>query len=182
MITENQGIESVSGEDFAHQKIFERTKADFPLKSSKPNDFKQLIQNIDCEIHCFDKVVAFSLVSNESLSATKQANTSQPAHPPGPIIEGSHSQPTKSTPFSDLSNMDMDRMHSKAHSEGKWVRIQRPAHLKKNQSSYVSLGKCNSLNHLESSIPTKRRARVGIVHVENCPPTAEADLQPCRER
>ena len=125
---------------------------------------------------------ASPLGPKSALPVTEQANPTHPAHPPGPTYELCPTQPTKPTPLSDLTNLDMDLKIAKTQSEGKWVRLQRPAHLKDSLNSKITLGKGISLDKLDSLVPPKRRACVGATQNENSLPAAEADLQPRQKR
>lgn len=77
--------------------------------------------------------------------------------------------------------MDLDHIHLKAQSKGKWVRLLRPTHTKGRHNSVAILGKRSPLNPLESFIPTKHRVCADAAQDENCPPTAKAVLQPRQE-
>lgn len=74
MISENQGNENFNGLDFIRLKIEEISKVDSPLKSSNPVNFDQLIQDIDRDIHHFDKVTAPSLSLKDSFTAINLVN------------------------------------------------------------------------------------------------------------
>lgn len=161
--------------DLASQEIFEGNKTNPTTKAVRPDEFEQLIQNIDHEINCFDKVTDSNGCLSELGDCLKKTNTPQMGCPMGPSFEVHIMQPLKPTPLSDLSNMDHNLVHSKAHSDGKWLCIQRLGHLKENQNLDVYLGKRNSLTQLDSSKPSKRRVHVDAICDENCPPTAEAD-------
>ena len=117
-----------------------------------------------------------------ALPVKEQINPSHLAHSPSPTAEFSHIQHNEPTPLSDLTNLDIDLKMAKTQSEGKWLRIQGPAHLKESQNSDVTLGKRISLDQLDSSIPPKRRGRVGAAQDENSLPEAVADLQPRHKR
>lgn len=80
MISKNQDNENSKGSDFIRPKTAEISKVDFPPKSSNPVDFDQLIQDIDRDIHYFDRVVAPSLSLKGSFTAINLVNKPPPAH------------------------------------------------------------------------------------------------------
>ena len=178
MTLENQGTKAVSVTKPTSQEIFEGNKTDLPTKVVLPDEFEQLIQNLDREINCFDRVTDSQGSLSEPGRVLDKSNTSQIGPPLGLSFEDSITQPLKPTPLNDLSNMDHNLVLSKAHSNGKWLRIQRPVHLKENQNLDASLGKHSYFIKLDSPKPPKHRAHVDVVYDENCPPTTEADFQP----
>ena len=107
---------------------------------------------------------------------------SHPTHSTSPTSEPSPIQPTKPIPLNDLTNVDKGLAMAQNQSDGKWVRLQRPAFLKDNIKSDVSLGKRSPSAHLDSPIPYKRRACAGVSNEENSIPAAAADLQPRQYR
>ena len=117
-----------------------------------------------------------------ALPVKEKINPSHQAQSPGPTVEFSQVQLNEPTPLNDLMNLDIDITMTITQFEGKWLRIQRPAHLKENQIPVVTLGKRFPLDHLDSSIPPKRRGRIGAAQDENSLPEAVADIQPRRKR
>ena len=90
-ISEKQDSEAAKETDFAHQRSFESSKEVPSLKFSNPRDFEKVIQDLDSDIHCFDKVEASPIGPNNALPITKQVNPSHPAHSPGPTLDFSPS-------------------------------------------------------------------------------------------
>ena len=117
-----------------------------------------------------------------ALPVEDQINPPHQAQSSGPTVVCSQVQPNEPTPLNDQTNLDIDITMTKTQSEGKWLRIQRPAHLKENQNLVVTLGKRISLDQLDSSIPPKRRGRVGAAQDENSLPEEVADIKPRRKR
>ena len=181
-ISEKKKSEAVKEADFPHQKSFISSKEVPPLKFSNLGDFEKVIQDLDSDIHCFDRTEDSPVGPKNALPVKEQINPSHLAHSPGPTAEFSHIQHNEPTPLSDLTNLDIDLKMAKTQSEGKWLRIQGPTHLKESQNSDVTLGKRISLDQLDSSIPPKCRGRVSAAQDENSLPEAVADLQPRRKR
>ena len=180
--SEKQGSEAAREAILAHKGTFERFKADSSLNCSNLGDFEKIIQDIDSDIQCFDRSVAFSLDQISDIPEPVLIKPSQPAHSTSPTSEPSPIQPTKPIPLKDLTNVDKGLGMAQNQSDGKWVRLQRPAFLKDNIKSDVSLGKRSPSVHLDSPIPYKRRACAGVSNEENSIPAAAADLQPRRYR
>ena len=181
-ISDKEKSEAVKAADFPPQKYFVSSEEVSPLKFSNHGDFEKVIQDLDSDIHCFDRAEASPMDPKDALPVEDQFNTPHQAQTSGPSAICSQAQPNEPTPLNDQTNLDTDITMSKTQSEGKWLRIQRPAHLKENQNPGVTLGKRISLDLLDSSIPPKRRGRIGAAQDENSLPEAVADIQPRRKR
>ena len=181
-ISNKEKSEAVKATDFPLQKSFVSSEEVHPLKFSNHGDFEKVIQDLDNDIHCFDRTEASPMGPKNALPMKEEINPSHQAQSPSPTVEFSQVQLNESTLLNDLTNLDIDITMTKTQSEGKWLRIQRPAHLKESQNSVITLGKHISLDQLDSSIPPKRRGRVGAAQDENSLPEVVADLQPHRKR
>ncbi|XP_065620823.1 uncharacterized protein LOC136063823 [Quercus suber] len=156
------------------QSINEGIKDVPPIQFKLNDDFEKLIQNLDNEIKRFDGATD-SLDNSENLRPISTKATPATAGPQlGPNFESSNLQNLEPTPQCDPAKMDHDQVRIKAQAEGKWLRIQRPTHLKEIQNFEVNLGKRCPPNKLVPPNPPKRRALGSVVYDENCPPTAEA--------
>jgi len=172
----NQGIESVRVSIPIHQDALQKSEEGLAPISSKPGDFEKTLQDLDRDIHGFEKGTEDNLISKDFLPATVQTHSAQTSLVCGPSSRTPPVQLTKPIPLNDRSNMVLDHNDFKAQSEGKWLRIQRPIHSNENNISEVVLGKCSPLISLESSTPSKRRALTGAAQNENDPPSSEAVL------
>lgn len=151
MIPDKEKSEAVKAADFPLQKHFVSSEEVLPLKFSNHGDFEKVIQDLDSDIHCFDRTESSPLVPKNALPEEDQSNPPHQAQSTGPTAVCSQAQPNEPIPLNDLMNLDSDTTMTKTQSEGKWLRIQRPAHLKESQNSNVTLGKCISLDQLDSS-------------------------------
>nr|POE66555.1 hypothetical protein CFP56_18809 [Quercus suber] len=179
-IPENRGLGSVSISGTTNQRIRDKTEEVSGTSSSIRGDFEKTLQDLDRDILSCEKVIEDPRVSNNLPPAHEQLHSAHIAHLVGPTNKHPIVQPISPSPLYDRSNMDQDQNSFTTQSEGKWLRIQRPFHLKENINPEPVLGKRLPLTHLESSTPLKRRARAGAAQDENFPPSAEAALQPRR--
>ncbi|XP_075668948.1 uncharacterized protein LOC142638768 [Castanea sativa] len=116
--TKNRGSVSVSVSDYAHQGILDSSN-DVPTpKSSNHDDFEKTVQELDSEIHGFDKVTKEIVDLSTHLSSTDQAQSAHTNLPSGPPSKMPLMQPMKPNPLRDQSNMDLDHNNPKPHSEG----------------------------------------------------------------
>lgn len=76
MTLENQGTKAVSVTKPTSQEIFEGNKTDLPTKVALPDEFEQLIQNLDREINCFDRVTDSQGSLSEPRRVLDKSNTS----------------------------------------------------------------------------------------------------------
>ena len=178
----NKEFKSVRVSIPTHQGLLEKSVEGLASISSKPGDFKKTLQDLDREIHGFEKVTEAHLGSNDYFPALDQAHSTHTTNSSGPTMKTPTALLSKPKPLNDRSNMDLDNINSKPKSEGKWLRIQRPIHSNENNTSEVVLGKHSPLTPLESSTPSKRRASAGAAQNGNFPPSAEAVSQPHRGR
>nr|POE71273.1 hypothetical protein CFP56_73265 [Quercus suber] len=142
----NRGSESVSLSVPDHQDNTEKSKEDLAPIFSKLADFEKTLQDLDSDIHDFEKVAKVHLVPKDSLPMKDQAHSAQSALLLSPTIGSPLVQLTKPIPLKDRSNMDLDQSNFKSQSEGKWLRIQRPIHSKENNISEAILG--SKVQHL----------------------------------
>lgn len=168
----------------ASQKITEENKIPPSTTDAGPEEFEQLIQNLDREINYFDKGPDSLDLPSKTTQSFEKDIAPQMGHTLGLGFESPISQALKATPLSDQSNMDHDPVISKGQLEGKWMRIQRPTILKDCNYLDFSPGKRSgsSLFLPDSPKPSKRRAFNGANNDENVLPTAEAAVQPRRDR
>nr|POE84353.1 hypothetical protein CFP56_48376 [Quercus suber] len=153
------GCESVSVSIPTHQGTMGKSKEDSAPISSKLDDFEKTLQDLDRDIHGFEKVAEDHLVANDSTTFLHQGQSAQSALFLGPTMGPPLVQLNKPIPLNDQSNMDLDHSNVKSQAEGKWLRIQRPTYSKEINNSEAILGKRPPLIPLESSTPTKRKAR-----------------------
>nr|POF00674.1 hypothetical protein CFP56_46157 [Quercus suber] len=176
----NRGLGSVSISGTTNHWIRDKTEEALGTSSSIRGDFEKTLQDLDRDILGCEKVTEDPRVSNNPPPAQEQHHSAHITNLEGPTNKHHIGQPISPSPLNDRSNMDQDQNLPTTHSEGKWLRIQRPLHLKENINPEPVLGKRSPLIHLESPTPLKRRARAGAAQDENFPPSAEAALQPRR--
>ena len=178
----NKEFESIRVSIPTHQGLLEKSMEGLAPISSKLGDFEKTLQDLDKEIHGFEKVIEGHLGSNDYFPALDQARSTHTANSSGPTMKTPTVLLSKPKPLNDRSNMDLDNNNSKPKSEGKWLRIQRPIHSNENNTPEAVLGKRSPLTPIESSTPSKRRASAGVAQNENFPPLTEAVSQPRRGR
>nr|POE50583.1 hypothetical protein CFP56_00044 [Quercus suber] len=157
--SDNQGANAVCVGGHSTQSIIEGNKA-VPLTQIALNDdFEQLIQNLDNEINCFNGVTD-SQGSIENLRPVSAKATPATEGPHlGPNFKNSTLQNLEPTPQCGLAKMDHDPVQIKAQSEGKWLRIQRPTHLKEIQNFEVNLG-CSAIENKVWGSPSPNASMV----------------------
>nr|POF24578.1 putative ribonuclease h protein [Quercus suber] len=158
-----KGANAVCVGGHSTQSIIEGNKA-VPLTQIALNDdFEQLIQNLDNEINCFNGVTdSQGSIENLRLVSAKATPATEGPHL-GPNFKNSTLQNLEPTPQCGLAKMDHDPVQIIAQSEGNWLLIQRPTHLKEIQNFEVNLGKRCPPNKLDPPKPPKRRAQGGVV-------------------
>ena len=178
----NKEFESVRVSIPTHQGLLEKSMEGLAPISPKPGDFEKTLQDLDREIHRFEKVTEGHLGSNDYFPALDQAHSIHTANLSSPTMKTPTVLLSKPKSLNDRSNMDLDNNNSKPKFEGKRLRIQRPIHSNENNTPEAILGKRSALTPLESSTPSKRRASAGAAQNENFPPLAEVVSQPHRGR
>ena len=144
-----------------------------PTRLVPPNsDFEHLIQEIDQEITRYDQIGALHKDSN---GPTSNLNPKPDSSTPPP-------KPTITPPLQDITNRNRASTPPRAHDETKWVRMQRPAIHKEENTLGVSLGKRTHSVTKEELAPSKRRAHQDSLQDENLSPTAAAAFQPRRTK
>ena len=139
-----------------------------PMKPTQPFTFDQVIEEIDKDIHRFDKVVPAQKIPMDSNPEQSILHTNGPN--------------TSKSPLSDTSKNSQAQDTSDTMIERKWTRIQRPNLLSIEEPLVTSLGKRGPLPFTEESTPQKRRATSEDGAPSSSPQTAVADRQPRRAR
>ena len=151
---------------------------------SKLEDFERTLQDLDTDIHGFDKGLVGNPGSKDHGPDQHLAHLSHAEKGPDPSATAPLAQPDKTNSAHGGPNLEPEKNFAKPTAEGKWLRIQRPIHSSDITSSEAVLGKRSPLSQLKSPIPLKRRAVEGAVldANESFPPSAEAVAQPRRGR
>ena len=139
-----------------------------PMKPTQTFTFDQVVEEIDKDIHLFDKVVPMQKFPTDSNSEQSILHTNGPN--------------TSKSPLSDTSMNSQAQVTLASMSEGKWTRIQRPNILSFEEPLGTSLGKRGPLPYTEEPTPQKRRAPSEDGAPSSSPQMAVAARQPRRAR
>ena len=186
-LNENPGngdFEPVSASSPTQQNMVERSGEGSAPIFSKLEDFERTLQDLDTDIHGFDKGLVGIPGSKDHGPVQHLVHLSHADKGPDPSATAPLAQPDKTNSAHGSPTLEPDKNFSNPTAEGKWLRIQRPIHSSDITSSEAVLGKRSPLSHLKSPIPLKRRAVEGAVQDSNesFPPSAEAVAQPRRGR